>query len=264
MRFRFSSWNVNNRNFRDSHATLLKSVDTDLLALQEVSPNFSSSLASGGLFEWGEFSLAHRPPRNDEGRSRQLGCAIFGRSPFHAASAELLDGLKFPERALVVTLTSPVDLKLCSFHIPPGSSWGTVKPQTVVAIAHWMKNQRGHTIVGIDANTPKTDHPVFDKNEWWWQDEPVLLGESATHGLRDCLRSHLIERPDQLAEIARQRPTGPLAISHVRGRRQNATACRYDFIYVSPAISVLDIKYLYEESVQAGSDHALVTALLEI
>lgn len=43
-----------------------------------------------------------------------------------------------------------------------------------------------------------------------------------------------------------------------------AFKCRYDFIYASPAISVLDIKYLYEESVQAGSDHAAVTALLEM
>jgi len=42
------------------------------------------------------------------------------------------------------------------------------------------------------------------------------------------------------------------------------TECRYDFIYVSPGLDVLDVNYLYEESVQAGSDHALVTALLRI
>jgi hypothetical protein len=40
--------------------------------------------------------------------------------------------------------------------------------------------------------------------------------------------------------------------------------CRYDFIYNSPEMDVLDVNYLYVESVQAGSDHALVTALLKI
>ena len=40
--------------------------------------------------------------------------------------------------------------------------------------------------------------------------------------------------------------------------------CRYDFIYISPGLDVLQVNYLYEESVQAGSDHALVTALLKI
>jgi endonuclease/exonuclease/phosphatase family metal-dependent hydrolase len=42
------------------------------------------------------------------------------------------------------------------------------------------------------------------------------------------------------------------------------TECRYDFIYVSPGLDVLHVNYLCEESVQAGSDHALVTALLKI
>lgn len=67
-----------------------------------------------------------------------------------------------------------------------------------------------------------------------------------------------------MEEIVSRRPTGPLAISHIRGNRRKMTECRYDFIYISPGLDVLQVSYLYEESVQAGSDHALVTALLKV
>jgi endonuclease/exonuclease/phosphatase family metal-dependent hydrolase len=264
MQFRASSWNVNNRNFRDTHAELLRTVDTDVLALQEVSPGFYKELANTGLFDWSEFSLSLRPPQHEEGRSRRLGCAVFGRSPFQLTTAELLWELQFPERALIVKINSGVELRMCSFHTPPGASWGEIKPQTLRAIAEWLTKQSGYTIFGIDANAPKTDHPVFEQNEWWWKDEPTLLGHSPLHELRDCLRLYLEERPQVLEEIVSRRPTGPLAISHIRGNGRKMTECRYDFIYVSPGLDVLDVNYLYEESVQAGSDHALVTALLRI
>jgi hypothetical protein len=155
-------------------------------------------------------------------------------------------------------------MRICSFHTPPGANWGEIKPQTLRAIAEWLAKQRGHIIFGIDANTPKTDHPVFDQNEWWWEDEPTLLGGSPLHKLRDCLRLYLAERPHLLEEIVSRRPAGPLAISHIRGNRRKMIECRYDFIYISPGLDVLAVNYLYEESVKAGSDHALVTALLKI
>jgi endonuclease/exonuclease/phosphatase family metal-dependent hydrolase len=264
MQFRVSSWNVNNRNFRGTHAELLRRVDTDLLALQEVSPSFYQELTGTGLFDWSEFSLSLRPPQREEGRSRRLGCAVFGRSPFQKYSAQLLAELPFPERALIVKINSGVEMRMCSFHTPPGASWGKIKPQTLRAIAEWLAKQSGHTIFGIDANAPKTDHPMFEQNKWWWGDEPTLLGHSPLHKLRDCLRLYLAERPHLLQEIVSRRPAGPLAISHIRGNRRKMIECRYDFIYISPGLDVVDVNYLYGESVQAGSDHALVTALLKI
>jgi exonuclease III len=264
VQFRASTWNVNNRDFRDTHRELLRRVDTDLLALQEVSPGFHKELESTGLFDWSAFSLSLRPPQHEEGRARRLGCAVFGQSPFQFCSAELLKELRFPERALIVKINSGVDLTMCSFHTPPGASWGKIKPQTLHAIAEWLTKRSGYTIFGIDANTPKTDHRVFEQNQWWWKDEPALLEHSPLHELRDCFRLYLEERPEVLKEIASRRPTGPLAISHIRGNRRKRTECRYDFIYVSPGLDVLDVNYLFEESVQAGSDHALVTALLKM
>jgi hypothetical protein len=114
---------VNNRNFRDTHAELLRKIDTDLLALQEVSPGFYQELTDTGLFDWSAFSLSLRPPQREEGRSRRLGCAVFARSPFQIYSAQLIEELPFPERALIVKINSAVEMMMCSFHTPPGASW---------------------------------------------------------------------------------------------------------------------------------------------
>jgi hypothetical protein len=132
------------------------------------------------------------------------------------------------------------------------------------SIANWLAQLQGDVIVGIDANAPKIDHPELGSNTWWWKDEPLLLGANRVHHLSDALRSYLQDRPDEFARITAARPTGPLAISHVRGNKRKRTECRYDFIYHTPAIRVESISYLYEEAKNAGSDHAIVTAELRI
>jgi endonuclease/exonuclease/phosphatase family metal-dependent hydrolase len=262
--FTFASWNVNGRHFKPSHFEFIRNTDCDLLALQEATSGFHAELARAGLFDWAISSMDLSESLSHLGRSRSLGCSLFGRAPFSLLSAELLSQLTFPERALVVRSVADFGkMTVCSFHIPPGASWGEIKPQTLKAIAEWLTMQSGTIIFGIDANCPKTDHPGPQKNEWWWDDEPALLGANPAHSLRDTLRTLLNSRPEVLDQIRSQKPCGPLAISHYRGRGKSKTACRYDFIYVSQDLAVHDVKYLYDEAVVAGSDHALVVARLE-
>lgn len=265
MTFRFGSWNVNSRRLASAHADVLRSVDCDVLALQEVSTHFHADLQALGLFAWSVSSLALRPSGEDEGRARRVGCSLFGRSPFRLVASDVLAHLAFPERSLVALADSDAGpITLCSFHIPPGASWGEIKPQTLKAIAEWLASHNGRIVFGIDANTPKTDHPDAMSNEWWWAEEPILLGAKPPHPLRDALRVFLEARPDMLATISAERPRGPLAISHWRGRGTKRTACRYDFIYVSPGIVVEDVEYMFDEAVKAGSDHAFVAARLRV
>ena len=70
--------------------------------------------------------------------------------------------------------------------------------------------------------------------------------------------------PADLKRRVRYYPNGPLADSYHRGRKGKYLRCRYDSIRVSPSISVTDVRYLYEEAVQAGSDHALVVADIDL
>ena len=86
----------------------------------------------------------------------------------------------------------------------------------------------------------------------------MLLGATPIHQLQDAFRIFLKQNPDLWKQLCDKRPSGPLAISHVRGRGEKRTPCRYDFIYVSTDVRVNEVEYLYEEAIAAGSDHALV------
>jgi endonuclease/exonuclease/phosphatase family metal-dependent hydrolase len=262
MKFKFGSWNVNNRRPQPGHLMFLEAQQFDMVALQEASPTFHLKLLESGLFSWGVSSLTIRPPATAEGRARRFGVSIVGREPLQLRSSQLLDGLQFPERALVAQTFSPAGpLTVCSFHIPPGASWGNVKTQTQKAIAVWLSGKRGPVIVGIDANSPKTDTPIHDEVEFWPMDEPLLLGPKPLHRLRDAFRLFLADRPAILDEIQHARPTGPLAVSHRRGSGTERTPCRYDFILVSPQVKVDHVEYVFDESL---SDHALVAGQFEV
>ena len=265
MKIKFTTWNVNNRLLQTSHLELLRKVNSDVLALQEVNPKFYNALLNTHFFGCSTFSLALRPPNKTEGKARQLGCALFAKAPFKLSSPFLIEDMPFPERALVAHLDSPdCSINVCSFHTPPGASWKELKPKSHKLLAEWLFSRTSRFILGIDANAPKTDHPDITKNEWWWKDEPLLLGDNPLHGLKDALRVYLGSHPDILQSIKTRCPNGPLARSYVRGNRWKYTDCRYDFIYITPDIKVKSIEYLYEESVKAGSDHALVVGELEV
>jgi hypothetical protein len=53
-----------------------------------------------------------------------------------------------------------------------------------------------------------------------------------------------------------------LAVSHRTGTTRNAR--RYDAIWATDDFVVVDVRYHYEDAVQAGSDHALVLADLDV
>lgn len=264
MRFRFATWNVNAFRRLSCHAALIRSVECDLLALQELTQTSYDNLAASGLFDWSAFSLTLRPPQPGEGRARSLGCALFGRTPFTLSSFRLLESVRLPERTLIATLETPSGpLTACSFHAPPGATWKAVKPQTFVYIANWLVDHPQRMIFGMDANTPAADHPDSNKIRWHWVDEPVLLGHNAEHTLRDVFRTYLAAHPEELEEIRRVRPEGPLAISYDRGKLKGKfIPCRYDCICASPDLQVERMEYLYDEGLQAGSDHALVIATM--
>jgi endonuclease/exonuclease/phosphatase family metal-dependent hydrolase len=167
-----------------------------------------------------------------------------------------------PERALIAeveTLKGP--LKLCSFHTPPGATWKNKKPQALVALAKWLAHQQTMVVVGIDANAPRNDHPDIEQNKWFWEEEPLMLEARPLHVLRDALRVQIAVHPFETARLLSQSPQRPLAVSYNRGwGKQVFIPCRYDFIYITPDFATTEVRYLYNEAMQAGSDHALVVA----
>ncbi|MFO0995308.1 MAG: hypothetical protein U1F33_01395 [Alphaproteobacteria bacterium] len=258
-KLRYASWNLNGRTKLTGQQTLLEEAAPDIFACQEVTSTLFEKLMATRFFDWGACSLELRPPRIGEGRGRQLGCALFGKLPLKVLEFSILDSVPFPERTIVALIEAPWGrFRSCSFHVPPGASWGKLKPQTAVEIARWLSAQVEPTIFGIDANAPKTDHPDHMQNEWWWADEPKLLGPAPLHHLHDTLRVYLRANPHVAAEMVTRYPNGPLAVPHERKRGSVRTKCRYDFIYATDNFGVDKVEYCYERACQAGSDHALV------
>jgi hypothetical protein len=176
--------------------SLLRTVEGDLVALQEVTMNAYNNIVASGIFAWSAFSLDLRPPQVGEKRGRHLGCAVLGQKPFQLRKYYLLENAPLPERALIVEVDFADDpFTICCFHAPPGVNWKDLKPKSLVTLANWLSSRQGPILVGLDANAPKTDHPDIYQNEWWWKDEPLLLGAQSHHHLHDVLRVWLAAHP---------------------------------------------------------------------
>lgn len=117
-------------------------------------------------------------------------------------------------------------------------------------------------ILGMDANGPRIDHPDLTQSVWWTPEEEAVLGTDAPTS--DTLRLWYAEHPADFKRRTRYYPHGPLADSFHRGRKGKYVRSRYDSIRVSPGIRVLDVRYLYDDAIKAGSDHALLIVDIEL
>lgn len=91
-----------------------------------------------------------------------------------------------------------------------------------------------------------------------------MFGGAPEHALRDAFRVWLAAQPERMAEVIAERPTGPLAVSLMAGRRRSGEGAprRYDTLWISPEWTVLNMHYDLDAAVSAGSDHAIVRATI--
>lgn len=265
MQLEICSWNVNvfrsSIDSMDRKLDLLRQYATGpaIFCLQECNERFYAELLRSGIFDWSISSLQLRQKGRFDTKNRTLGCVVAGFLPFFPSRYSLLAETPLPERNLVTDVTCDgKTFAVGSFHSLTGVSYKQTKVVNFQMIADWLCRRSLPTLMCIDANTPKVDHPNLCESEWWWKEEPLLFGTTAEHDLSDSYRRYLESAPDEMAAIVSDRPEGPLAVSHCRGPQK--VESRYDFIYVSPEWHVDMVEYRYEEAVEHGSDHALVKA----
>lgn len=136
------------------------------------------------------------------------------------------------------------------------------------AVTRLLANIERPVIIGLDGNTwnqgidlrpaAATDrtHPFFTEHAFYGGDPP--------HGLDDAFLRYLRGHPTEYARCLAERPGGPLAVSYVRGRRENRIEDRFDYLFVSPDVCVRSCRYDLATGLAAGSDHAIVRAEVEI
>lgn len=248
-------WNVNGFVHRNQ-AALLAGLEWDVACLQEVTrTSWEEFRAVGGA---GDVAFGYLPPL--AGTGPRYGCAVVVRQGVELVDFGVLRDVPSPERAAVAEVR--IDgrrLWVASWAAPPGVTWGRAgNGRQVERFAAWLRDRPGPTVVGIDRNAPMWERHVLADDEWWNAHEALLYGVHRVHDLRDTYREYLAGHPELAAQLRAKRPDGPLAVTHTR----RGIECRYDAIYASPDFAVAGVDHLWDEARQAGSDHALVRAVL--
>jgi hypothetical protein len=261
-------WNVKGvpARLRDSQLTLLDELAPDVLLLQELTPVGFNMLQQRG---WSGVPALQLLPAGHRGQAKarpvRFSCAALTRDRWRLAGVATDLDAPSPERWLTARIEregAAVDVG--SFACPPGVAWGAMKAEQGRRIAAWLASRTGPTIAGIDRNGPMFEH-ADGSVQLWPHDAPELLGPEPAHRCRDALHL-LFEREPHRREQTLSRPRDvPLAVSYIRGHAgQRQTPCRYDTVYVSEHLDVEDVRYLYDESIAAGSDHAAVATRLTL
>jgi endonuclease/exonuclease/phosphatase family metal-dependent hydrolase len=258
MRLRFVSWNVDGLHPNKGQPSVLAEAGWDLCALQEVrAPTLTACLEVAGLDPSCGVLAEPLVPASAQDVKTPFFSALIARPPLRLVEPAVLD-LPSPKRTLVARVTGGQrDVMVASLALPPGVEWGGErKVEQAQAIAGWLRRRELPTVIGIDANTPKWDRLELSDTEWWYPGEAVLLGVERDHDLRDVYREHVRADSERWAQLVRERPDGPVEVSH----RRRGTDCRYDFILASPELSVATAGYAFHEA----SDHAMVVAELDL
>jgi len=262
MRLRIVSWNVRGMPRPADQLELLADQHADILLLQDVGPSAVHAVVDSRLWDHvaDTWSLPHPPGTI----IRRGGCLIAATDDWVLTPAlPTPDELPSVRTLAVTTVHTGSALTLLSCYSPTNTGPGRKqRPGYFNTLAAWLSTVSAPVVLGMDANGPSIDHPDIEQSRWWTKEEALLLGAGAQ--TKDVLRLWYADHPAELKRRAQYYPNGPLADSYHRGRRGKYLRCRYDSIRVSPGIGVTDVRYLYEEAVRAGSDHALVVADIDL
>ena len=263
------SWNL---KFGQADSGLIADRGLDLLMIQEVKPDsFQRFLKhfSGGVHAM-DSSLSDAPPAAGH------GVALLWSDRFELCDSFLPKHMIRPHQFLVCDLAFVKHagfFQACSFHGMNGEQGddGFDKPRFTMQVAKWLEDQQGPVIIGMDANSPEVDHPDFARTEchFDWLGprnfERSLLGPDARHRLVDVYRTWLEQDPKRMKQVIKERPEGPLAISHRSGSKKAGKPRRYDHILATRGdFQVVEAAYEYDGAIAMKSDHALVTATLSV
>ncbi len=251
------------------------------MLLQEASPRGMEKFIEAAGLDWSLHIRDIAPEMLSErgrsghkgGRGRPRSVALAGRGE-PARNLEVFPNAPLPEKMMAATVQlNGVDTTVVTYHAPTGVQHKLKKPVQAVQLARWLASVQGPVVLGGDFNTPKVDPPDRGgiRTHWHLGDDKLnglpgddlLVGPEPVHGLEDVLRLHLANRPEDLDVIRVDRPDGPLMTSYCTGGA-GKRRYRYDAIWVTSQFTVGSVEYVYDEAIEAGTDHALVLAGLTV
>lgn len=203
------------------------------------------------------YSLDCRKSGMFDSSSRKLGTLIVCGKNIKVIEYGIVERALLPERTVwAVTEYEGRQIKILGVHSLARSGFGKAKSLQYEAISEFLYEFRPD-IIGVDANEPETDSYDIDKMRFYDDNEgsygtACFFRTVKNIGLKDAYVS-----ANKIAEC----DNGCLAVSYnVCGTGD----VRFDFLFVNNKFTALCCKYLYKEALEAGSDHALITACFNV
>jgi len=265
-RLRFATWNLKASSWEHSRRRLefLKSIDWDVIALQEVSEKAWTIFSEGGLTEGGLYTFEGF---GLEKTSRSHGVALLVQNGFSLSEPDLLPENSQIGRTLAAKLHGlQQTVNVLSWHAPNAASSGAAfKMSSYKTIIGWSNSVKGPTVIGLDGNHWNTSNELELNSVPYDETNPFLLeswffGANPPHRLRDALIEYYKCNPKIYEQRVAEHPLEPLAVSYIRGKTKD----RFDYIFISDEFEIIGCQYDYEGAIAAGSDHAIIVSNLSI
>lgn len=247
-------WNICCMKSPEPKVEFLQSVIGDnsfVAVLEEVTPSqyevFKTKFANI------RYSLDYRAPGRYDTGNRELGIAIICSDDIKIKSANVLTRCLLPDRTLIVDVEYKTSmLRIVGLHSITGCSHLNAKSMQFLSWAE-VVDELHPDIVAFDANEPKKDHYLIDNMEFFPNCDK---GHAARTFFEKLNEKNLHDAFIQNYDINDYREGEPLVVSHhiARGDQNK----RYDFVFADSVIAISKCYYMYNESVKAGSDHALI------
>lgn len=234
----------------------------DIACLQEVNPAARDAIRERGWSVVNGLELAWE----DEYRHWKRwphAAAVVARNGWELEGAAM-PGTPKPGRGIVAQATKgDASVSVISWHAPNKADEGlATKMAGYSAMVKAVSGLEGPTVAGIDSNhwslSAELDLPPFDDPDDPFAIETQFFSSDPQHRLRDAFIDYLRRHPDQHEQIRRERPNGPLAVTHRRGKTDD----RFDYLFVSEEVEVREVDHLWDGPGAGGSDHGLVFAEL--
>ena len=267
MELRVASWNLDGwHTIRDEQRRLLDETRADLVLLQEVTPTSLDRLRDDGWHGTSALELVAEDHTERRGARPRFACAVLARGDVTIVTSELIPGAPSPVRTLMSHLrVRGTPMTAVSAALPPGSMWGrAAKVAQADALSEALRRAGPPAIIGMDRNGPRFERWDVGDTEWWPEDPASFFDEDAAHGCVDVLDRWYASNSDAHTAARRRRPDGPREVSYIERRADPAVERRYDVILASSGIEPRDVRYRYLDAIEAGSDHGIVEATLDL
>ena len=261
------SWNIAGKvKGCEAHANALNEFSPDLIALQEVRANASKTLRS--TIQENGLSFILDTTEITTKNKRQYGVLIASRWPVIMCSEQF--DIPYLERSLSVEIDHPAGkIELHTVHVPPGSSNGWIKIETLEGVYQALsKPLNTPTILCGDFNTPKIEFPNGEIVTWgqrvsrsgkvsvkrgferWDLGERNIVQGLEEAGFINVFRGlHGYEKQ----EISWER--------RIHGKQHGY---RYDHMFATKSLYPIQCEYLHELRERGLSDHSPISAKFQI